>query len=54
MSLRVPLETRNKRDVTVDDAEIYENAAVAADTITCSEVGQFLYFKEFKFRMRFM
>ena len=29
-----------KRDVTADDAEIYENAAVAADTVTCSEIGQ--------------
>eukprot|EP00795_Rhopilema_esculentum_P015371 gene15371-6603_t len=28
-----------KRDVTADDAEIYEHAAVAADTVTCSEIG---------------
>ena len=40
ISFRIPPEGRKRRDVTADDAEIYENAAVAADTITCSEVGK--------------
>ena len=28
--------------VTEDDAEIYQNAAVAADAVTCSEIGMYL------------
>ena len=40
VSLRVPPDSRTRRDVTADDAEIYENAAVAADTVTCSELGK--------------
>ena len=40
VSLHVPLDSRSRRDVTADDAEIYQNAAVAADTITCSELGK--------------
>ena len=39
LTMQIPSGILTKRDVTADDAEIYRNAAVAADTITCSEVG---------------
>ncbi len=35
---------REKSDVTADDAEIYKNAAVAADAVSCSEVGKSTYY----------
>ena len=44
-TMQIPSGILTKRDVTADDAEIYKNAAVAADTITCSEVGMLCIFR---------